>query len=193
MAAINGPGWIGTAREGPSYPARIKHKDNPRHISRGIYQTINTNQVIEIKSKLRSIETYIALVFLFIFSFIETYCDNHKKRKRKIKTDHDLIMVPSIIIIINFIMIMTMITARGQVGAGSAVRIIKRIKQARDPNQKNHSRHHNHNHFHLMEFIVAALHDCNKLPSNILFVIFQKYVPFIHCLWMILWKWSWWL
>ena len=77
---------------------------------------------------------------------------------------------------------MTMITARGQVGAGSAVRIIKRIKQARDPNQKNHSRHHNHNHFHLMEFIVAALHDCNKLPPNILFVILQKYVYTIYSL-----------
>ena len=74
MAAINGPGWIGTAREGPSYPARIKHKDNPRHISRGIYQTY-TNQVIEIKSKLRSIETYIAMVFLFILILILIHWD----------------------------------------------------------------------------------------------------------------------
>ena len=33
-----------------------------------------------------------------------------------------------------------------------------------------------------MEFIVAALHDCNKLPPNILFVIFQKYVYTIYSL-----------
>ena len=40
MAAINGPGWISTAGERPSYAARIKHKDNPtytRDISK-IYQ-----------------------------------------------------------------------------------------------------------------------------------------------------------
>ena len=33
-----------------------------------------------------------------------------------------------------------------------------------------------------MEFIVAALHDCNKLPPNILFVILQKYVYTIYSL-----------
>ena len=31
MAAINGPGWISSAGERTSYPARIKHKDNPTY------------------------------------------------------------------------------------------------------------------------------------------------------------------
>ena len=43
MAAINGPGWISTAGERPSYPARIKHKDNTRYTTKDISRTYNIN------------------------------------------------------------------------------------------------------------------------------------------------------